>query len=139
MDISKKINLIAEQFFAGNNVAFANRMGTSEANIRNYRKSVVPKIDFLVTMCNELEISFDWLFNSQGPMFREKVELNMVAESESDAPYKNPKYQVNQEETIRALHQVISAQEKTIQAMEELLSIKSTDKKGRVNDPVGST
>lgn len=139
MDISKKINLIAEQFFAGNNVAFANRMGTSEANIRNYRKSVVPKIDFLVTMCNELEISFDWLFNSQGPMFREKVELNMVAESESDAQYKNPQYQINQEETIRALHQVISAQEKTIQAMEELLSIKSTIKKGRVNDPVGST
>ena len=139
MDISKKINLIAEEFFKGNNVSFAKRMGTSEANIRNYRKNVPPKIDFLVTMCNELEISFDWLFNSVGPMLRSKEsELTLVAESKPENEYRVVG-DINRDETIKALHKVIAAQDRTIQALEDLLASKSPGKAARSGNPVGTT
>lgn len=66
MDIIKKINQIAIDYFDDNNSKFAAKMDTSEANIRNYRTKIIPKVDFLVRLCNELEISFDWLFNDEG-------------------------------------------------------------------------
>lgn len=68
MDINQKINEIAVQYFDGNNVKFAERMGTSEANIRNYRTKSAPKVDFLVKLRKELEISFDWLLVDEGSM-----------------------------------------------------------------------
>ena len=68
MDIIKKVNDIAVEFFDDNNSKFASRMGTSEASIRNYRSKIIPKIDFIVRLCNEIEINFDWMFNDSGPM-----------------------------------------------------------------------
>jgi len=68
MDIIKKINDIAIEFFDDNNSRFAAKMATSEANIRNYRSKIIPKVDFIVRLCNELEISFEWMFNNAGPM-----------------------------------------------------------------------
>jgi SOS-response transcriptional repressor LexA len=68
MDIIKKVNEIAVEFFNDNNSKFASRMDTSEANIRNYRSKIVPKIDFIVRLCNEIEINFEWMFNDSGPM-----------------------------------------------------------------------
>ncbi|QNK63132.1 transcriptional regulator [Pedobacter sp. PAMC26386] len=68
MDITKKINEIALLFFDDNNSKFATALGTNEANIRNYRSKIVPKVDFIVKLCNDLEISFEWLFNDSGEM-----------------------------------------------------------------------
>lgn len=59
--INDKINYIAETYFKGNNSLFAQAMGTSEANIRNYRRSTAPKLDFIIKLRDELEISFDYL------------------------------------------------------------------------------
>lgn len=59
--ITHKINQIAVEKFDGNNSKFAKAMDTSEANIRNYRTKVVPKIDFLIKLKEKLALSFDWL------------------------------------------------------------------------------
>jgi len=48
--INKKIDDIANEHYAGNNSAFAKVMGTSEANIRNYRKETMPKLEFVVKL-----------------------------------------------------------------------------------------
>lgn len=61
--INDKINHIALKFFAGNNSKFAGVIGTSEANIRNYRKNTLPKIDFVINLHKKLNISYEWLFS----------------------------------------------------------------------------
>lgn len=63
--INKKINQIAVERFKDNNAAFARAMETSEANIRNYRATTVPKLDFIQKLSEKLEISFDFLLSRQ--------------------------------------------------------------------------
>lgn len=119
MDITKKIDAIALHFFNGNNVNFANRLETSEANIRNYRSRIVPKVDFIVRMCNELEISFDWLFNDKGPMIRK------YGSQDSPLPIVNetsPPQEAYSAEIIRSLKEKITLLEKTIQAQDTAIS-----------------
>lgn len=76
--ITQKINEIAEDFFSGNNVLFASKLETSEANIRNYRSGTMPKLDFIVKLSEKLEISYEWLLSDEGA--REKKFNSMVAE-----------------------------------------------------------
>lgn len=61
--INNKIDCIANEHFAGNNSAFAKAMGTSEANIRNYRRETVPKLEFIIKLKTLFEISFDYLLS----------------------------------------------------------------------------
>lgn len=63
--INKRINAIAVKEYKGNNSAFAKAMGTSEANIRNYRKETMPKLDFIVKLSEVFEISFDSLLSEK--------------------------------------------------------------------------
>lgn len=77
MDIIKKINEIAVTYFEDNNSKFAAALGTSEANIRNYRSKIVPKVDFIVKLCNELDISFEWMFNDSGEMKKVKKDADV--------------------------------------------------------------
>lgn len=63
-NINNKIDQIAEQFFAGNNSAFAKAMQTSEANIRNYRNNTIPRLDFIISVKEKLGISFETLLES---------------------------------------------------------------------------
>lgn len=127
MDITRKINDIALQFFKGNNSRFAEKMGTSEANIRNYRSKTVPKIDFIVKLCNEFEISFEWMFNDEGPMLKTYVPDNLVNDL-MQYPY-GPANQIEAyKTTIESLQKVISAQEKTIETLEKLVEPKTENK-----------
>lgn len=77
MDIIKKINEIAVNYFEDNNSKFAAALGTNEANIRNYRSKIVPKVDFIVKLCNDLNISFEWMFNDSGEMNKVKKEAGV--------------------------------------------------------------
>ena len=77
MDIIKKINEIAVTYFEDNNSKFAAALGTNEANIRNYRSKIVPKVDFIVKLCNDLDISFEWMFNDSGEMKKVKKEADV--------------------------------------------------------------
>ena len=69
-DIIGRISYIRDAFFEGNNSKFASFMGTNEANIRNYCKSIVPRTEFLITLANKLEINFDWLMLGKGQIKR---------------------------------------------------------------------
>lgn len=83
MEIIKKINEIAIKLFDNNNSKFAASVGTSETNIRNYRGKIVPKVDFIIRLCNEYDISLDWMFNNKGPMHASKVEIVPVTAVQS--------------------------------------------------------
>lgn len=63
--INEKINYIAKTYYKDNNSLFAKAMGTSETNIRNYRKSTAPKLDFIIKLRDALEISFDYLLEDE--------------------------------------------------------------------------
>lgn len=63
--INEKINDIAIKEYKGNNSTFAKVMGTSEANIRNYRKETMPKLDFIVKLHEEFGISFEYLLSEE--------------------------------------------------------------------------
>lgn len=65
------------QYYNGNNSLFADAMGTSESNIRNYRKSTAPKLDFIIKLRDVLEISFDYLLQD------EQASNNILAEPKS--------------------------------------------------------
>lgn len=73
--INDKINHLALKFFAGNNSKFASLMGTSETNIRNYRKNTLPKIEFVINLHKKLNISYDWLFSD---FYEQKEELLII-------------------------------------------------------------
>lgn len=71
--INIKINEIALHYFEGNNSKFALAMGTNEANIRNYRTSIVPKIEFVIRLCEKLEINYEWLLTGKSPLLKNKT------------------------------------------------------------------
>lgn len=73
-DINLRINEIAISEFDGNNSKFATKMETSEANIRNYRSSVVPKVDFIIKLCDKLEISYEWLLSGSGDKLKSDMK-----------------------------------------------------------------
>jgi repressor LexA len=82
MDIHHRIDQVAIQFFNGNNSMFAKSLKTSEANIRNYRTGkAAPKTDFIISLNNELGISFDWLLNAKGDMTPSREPLSNIETS----------------------------------------------------------
>ncbi|MFV8370829.1 S24 family peptidase [Flavobacterium sp. LB2P74] len=48
-------------------------MGTSEANIRNYRKETMPKLEFVVKLREIFEISFDYLLSDYVDPAKSKI------------------------------------------------------------------
>lgn len=76
--INKKIDDIANEHYAGNNSAFAKVMGTSEANIRNYRKETMPKLEFVVKLREIFEISFDYLLLDKVEDDKSKVSKSSI-------------------------------------------------------------
>ncbi len=78
--INLRINHIAEHFFAGNNVKFAVAVCSSEANVRNYRKLTVPKVEFIVKTCDLLNISESWILAGKGEMLRIKEKFDELKE-----------------------------------------------------------
>ncbi|MNT45549.1 hypothetical protein D3C72_1821420 [compost metagenome] len=80
--INKNINDIALKEYRGNNSAFAKIMGTSEANIRNYRKGTMPKLDFVVKLHEVFEISFDSLLSEKSD--EQKIKTTDDKHSVSD-------------------------------------------------------
>jgi transcriptional regulator with XRE-family HTH domain len=71
--INQRINKIAIDYFNNNNSKFAKFLGTSEANIRNYRSKTEPRIDVINKIANELEICYEWLLAGEGTMLKPDV------------------------------------------------------------------
>lgn len=72
--INEKINDIAIKTYKGNNSSFAKAMGTSETNIRNYRKKTMPKLDFVVKLHQLFELNFEYLLSEKIDVGNTKIE-----------------------------------------------------------------
>lgn len=71
--ISERISELINTFTGGNKTRFASIVGTSEANIRNYvDNGVIPKYDFIKSICENFEINCEWLILGKGKMLKEE-------------------------------------------------------------------
>ena len=75
--INQRINKIVVEIFNDNNSKFAKLLGTSEANVRNYRLKTEPKIDVINKIVRELEISYEWLMTGEGSMKSDTYVYNV--------------------------------------------------------------
>ncbi|MDR1227095.1 MAG: helix-turn-helix domain-containing protein [Prevotellaceae bacterium] len=66
--INQRINKIVLEYCDGNNSKFAKKVGTSEANIRNYRNNTQPKPALIRKICIVFGISYSWLMDGVSSM-----------------------------------------------------------------------
>jgi hypothetical protein len=90
MNVNKRINELAEKFFSGNNVRFAEFLSTSEANIRNYRSNKEPKLEILNRIVDKLEISYEWLLTGKGQMLKSDTNDMYNVEPSASEPAPGP-------------------------------------------------
>lgn len=69
-NIGLRISELVDYFANGVNTRFADIVGTSEANIRNYRNGKMPKYDFIYNLCSKFEINCEWLITGNGEMLK---------------------------------------------------------------------
>lgn len=87
-EISLRINELVEKYFDNNNSKFAEKAQTSEANIRNYRKGTLPRLDFLVNIYENLGVSFEWVLIGVGEPIIKDVEYKFNSLNEPSENYK---------------------------------------------------
>jgi hypothetical protein len=66
--IGLRIKHLRDFYYGKNNVKMATNLGTSEANVRNYINGTPPKVDFIINICEKLEINYEWLMTGKGEM-----------------------------------------------------------------------
>lgn len=114
-DITQRIKHIRDSYFDGNNSKFAEAIGTSEANIRNYCKNIIPKTEFLISLSTKLEINFDWLMLGIEPIQRFKSYLHDNVEEEKSG----------NEYVIEIQKKLIEKLEKEVKELKEQLENKT--------------
>lgn len=67
--IGLRIKYLRDLHFKGNNVKMASELGTSEANIRNYINGSYPKVEFIIAICEKLEINYEWIMTGRGETY----------------------------------------------------------------------
>jgi len=68
--IHERISTLVEAFGDGKNTVFSNKIGTSEANIRNYIKGIMPKSDILEKIVKTFDVNSEWLLTGNGSMIK---------------------------------------------------------------------
>lgn len=68
--IHDRITQLVNEFGDGKNTTFASIIGSSEANVRGYRATVMPKYDFLEKIARSFDVDLKWLLTGEGSMFR---------------------------------------------------------------------
>jgi transcriptional regulator with XRE-family HTH domain len=106
--ISLRINELIDKLFEGNNSKFANKIGVNEANVRNYRKGTLPKIDFIIKIYENIEFNFDWFLTGKGEILDEKPLMNENQEEKSNEllDTKNELIQLLKQENQRLKNEV---------------------------------
>lgn len=66
--IHDRITQLVNEFGGGKNTTFASIIGSSEANVRGYRATVMPKYDFLEKIARSFDIDLKWLLTGEGFM-----------------------------------------------------------------------
>lgn len=76
--INKRIEELVNTRYAGNKSAFATDIGVSEANVRNYMKETMPKLNVVTKIIEVCNVDYKWL------VMGESEELNIVEEPATD-------------------------------------------------------
>jgi phage repressor protein C with HTH and peptisase S24 domain len=79
-NIGLRISELVDHFANGVNTKFAELVGTSEANIRNYRNGKMPKYDFIYNVCSVFEINYEWLITGKGEMLKQQKKESPQSE-----------------------------------------------------------
>ncbi|MEG2163079.1 MAG: S24 family peptidase [Bacteroidales bacterium] len=66
--IHERISHLVTTFGNGKNTVFARIIDESEANIRGYKTSIIPKYPFLEKIVRSLDVSPEWLLTGEGEM-----------------------------------------------------------------------
>lgn len=86
--INNRIKELVEYFSNGNNSLFANKLGISEANVRNYISKTEPKFNVLEKIVNTFEINYEWLLTGNGEMIKSKDDnMKIVTSATEGVPY----------------------------------------------------
>ncbi|WP_312312213.1 S24 family peptidase [Empedobacter brevis] len=86
--INERIKTLVMHFTEGNNSMFANKLGVSEANIRNYIAKTEPKYSILEKIVNTFEINYEWLLTGNGEMLKSEAHSGQLIVSSSEGvPY----------------------------------------------------
>lgn len=86
--INERIKTLVAHFTDGNNSLFANKLGVSEANIRNYISKTEPKYSVLEKIVNTFEINYEWLLTGNGEMLKSEISSSELIVSTSEGvPY----------------------------------------------------
>jgi len=86
--INERIKSLVLHFTDGNNTLFANKLGISEANIRNYIAKTEPKYSVLEKIVNTFEINYEWLLTGKGEMLKSESNSEKIIVSNSEGvPY----------------------------------------------------
>lgn len=78
--INLRIQKIRDFYASGNNSKFAEMIGSSEANVRNYINGTQPKFDFIAAIAEKFAINYEWLLFGRGNMIKrtEETEYSSV-------------------------------------------------------------
>ena len=76
--INKRIEELVNTRYSGNKSAFATDIGVSEANVRNYMKETMPKLNVVTKIIEVCNVDYKWL------VMGESQELNIVKEPTTD-------------------------------------------------------
>lgn len=89
--INERIKTLVTYFTDGNNSLFANKLGVSEANIRNYIAKTEPKYSVLEKIVNSFEVNYEWLLTGNGEMLKtdSKADQLIISNSEGVPYYEN--------------------------------------------------
>jgi len=83
-DISLRITQIRDEFFNGNQSAFAREVGISESSIRSYLTGTIPKADALEKIATSIAISCEWFLTGKGDMRRTQAVAPQAAPRDTD-------------------------------------------------------
>ena len=91
--IHERIALLVKEKAGNKNTVFAQALGVSEANIRGYAKTVVPKADVLAKIVRTYEdIDAYWLLTGEGQMLKSSTpSVDGATSSPSEATPKTKK------------------------------------------------
>lgn len=78
---SNRIKQLVDHFSGGNNSLFAAKIGSSEANIRNYINGTEPRAGVLEAIANRFEVNCEWLLTGRGEMLKNTTSVSPPQET----------------------------------------------------------
>lgn len=132
------LNKIKEHYGFLKDVHFAKFLGIAPTTLSSWYMRNTMDYDLVFSKC--VDIDGNWLLSGEGSILKKEVTHQAADIEKSEYQKKGPdSADINYLETIVALNKVIAAQDKTIQALEMVIAIKSGGKTTRSCQPVGTT